>query len=652
MANFPHLQLAYVGKLRATFRADKRKNPEVEAVKSQRGQHAATLRGILEGLEGHYEVITAERQQAGLPPIAANAGFLLRLPEGANADGIAYALGVELVAEADGGYILVATEDLSFARIKEVLTQFETGQDGGGTAASMLEVFSGPDDLRRISRILAPNVLQHWPFADDQTFLFDLSVQTAASLRTVSFPRVKKRKTETDAEFAIRKRTVRDAVLITASDRWSEAAESRFGELMDLVHYYEGTLVLGMANDPEQVAARGVVFADCFQVRVRMTGRGFKDVVLNSPHLFEVALPEDVEVSAPGATPGDSPQVQVSAPAADAPTVCVIDSGIEEAHLWLAPAIDSVASRCFLPGMATNAVQDQAPGAGHGTRVAGAVLYPDAVPQTGNLQPIAWIQNARVLNAAGKIPEELSPPRYMQEIVEHCAASLRATKIFNHSIGCEVPCPTTRMTAWAAKIDELSALHDVLFIQSAGNLRMTGANQTNPGIYEHLQANRNYPDYLLEDSSRVANPAQSLQALTVGAISGAVFANGDQKSFADELGQSSPFSRTGFGMWQAVKPDVVEVGGDLLRTIGGLAMPAPHKDLSVELLCATHNGAPAIAKDGFGTSYAAPKVANVAAHLQGLFPAASPLLYRALIVQSARWPAWAETMRTRTACCG
>jgi hypothetical protein len=54
-----------------------------------------------------------------------------------------------------------------------------------------------------------------------------------------------------------------------------------------------------------------------------------------------------------------------------------------------------------------------------------------------------------------------------------------------------------------------------------------------------------------------------------------------------------------------------------------------------------HN-APAYSKDGAGTSFAAPKVAHIAAHIQNLFPAASPLLYRALIVQSARWPGWAE----------
>ncbi len=51
---------------------------------------------------------------------------------------------------------------------------------------------------------------------------------------------------------------------------------------------------------------------------------------------------------------------------------------------------------------------------------------------------------------------------------------------------------------------------------------------------------------------------------------------------------------------------------------------------------------PAYDRDASGTSYAAPKVARLAAELQRLLPAESTLLYRALIVQSARWPGWAE----------
>ena len=51
---------------------------------------------------------------------------------------------------------------------------------------------------------------------------------------------------------------------------------------------------------------------------------------------------------------------------------------------------------------------------------------------------------------------------------------------------------------------------------------------------------------------------------------------------------------------------------------------------------------PAYNRDESETSFAAPKVARIAAALNRILPDQSALLYRALIVQAARWPNWAE----------
>ena len=199
------------------------------------------------------------------------------------------------------------------------------------------------------------------------------------------------------------------------------------------------------------------------------------------------------------------------------------------------------------------------------------------------------------------------------------------------------------MSAWAAKLDELSHAADVLFLQSAGNIDSGVGNQANPGLRTHLAAGLKHPDQLLVDSSRIANPAHSLHALTVGSVAQETFDRPLSRSFAQETGQISGFSRTGFAPpWSAVKPDVVEFGGDVAHE-----KAAPHRirndpESCVELLNSTLHGESAFAKNGAGTSFAAPKVAHIAAQLQQLLPDASPLLYRALIVQSARWPAWAE----------
>jgi hypothetical protein len=375
-----------------------------------------------------------------------------------------------------------------------------------------------------------------------------------------------------------------------------------------------------------------------------MNGAGFRDVILNFAHLFDVTLPPEVQQEVGALEPRrDEDELIVHPPSADAPTVCVIDSGIEEGHRWLAPAMDSATSHCFLPGTDPNDVADYVRPQGHGTRVAGAVLYPSQIPITGEIEPVAWLQNARVLNEHNQLPESLSPEEYLSQVVSHFHTAPRFTKIFNHSINARVPCPKRRMTSWGAKIDQLSHEREVLFIQSAGNQDRDNGDHANPGLCDHLDAGMQPPDHQLEASMRVANPAQSLHALTVGSISASSVDNGDARSFASGEFQPSGFSRAGYGEpWSVVKPEVVEIGGDLVYSLSRPRLIRQHPDVAIELLNSTMQGAPAYSKDGVGTSFAAPKVAHIAAHLQSIFPSTSPLLYRALIVQSARWPGWAE----------
>ena len=286
---------------------------------------------------------------------------------------------------------------------------------------------------------------------------------------------------------------------------------------------------------------------------------------------------------------------------------------------------------------------------GHGTRVSGAVLYGEEVAKNGAPKLPFWIQNARVLNEQNKMPEEVFPPEVLRVVVEQFHNGPRQTRIFNHSINASGYCRTRYMSAWAAEIDLLSSTYDILIVQSAGNLPTLG---TAPylGVKDHLDAGRQYPRYLYEDSARIANPAQSLQALTVGSVAYGAFEEGGWRSFASEDAHPSAFSRSGPGIWSVIKPEVVEYGGDDSRTQnapadvrdGGIAEACP------ELVRSTmFPPGPAYDRDVVGTSFAAPKVARIAARLQGILPEEPALLYRALIVQSARWPEWAEGLLTQ-----
>jgi len=151
-------------------------------------------------------------------------------------------------------------------------------------------------------------------------------------------------------------------------------------------------------------------------------------------------------------------------------------------------------------------------------------------------------------------------------------------------------------------------------VQSAGNLQTNGPAPY-IGIKEQLDAGKPYPTYLSEPSSRIANPAQSLQALTVGSIAYGDFQQDDWSTFGQEDGHPSSFSRSGPGIWNVIKPEVVEYGGDDCRTsnnpvevrAGAIAGACP------ELVRSTmYPPGPAYDRDAIGTSFAAPKVARIA----------------------------------------
>ena len=127
----------------------------------------------------------------------------------------------------------------------------------------------------------------------------------------------------------------------------------------------------------------------------------------------------------------------------------------------------------------------------------------------------------------------------------------------------------------------------------------------------------------------------------------ATFESGGWRSFAAENGHPSAFSRAGLGIWYSIKPEVVEYGGDCLvsgTTSPSVDTPQVGRDCYPELVRSTMHGGPAFDRDEVGTSFAAPKVAKIAARLQSVLPEESCLLYRALIAQSAHWPQWANSL--------
>ena len=247
--------------------------------------------------------------------------------------------------------------------------------------------------------------------------------------------------------------------------RWDDLRITREQEVEHFVTSYGGT-ILNILDEQAVEAA----LPDSFTVRIEIVGRGLRDFVLNYPYLFEVVEPEEIELPqlARPAREAEEPAVTLRPPDPRAPVVCVIDSGIQENHRLLQPAIAAESSHCFLPGRPGEDVADYVRPGGHGTRVAGAILYGEAVPREGIFQNPCWLQNARVLDDDNKMPERLFPPALLRSVVERYHHGLRRTRIFNHSITAVAPCRLRHMSAWAAEIDVLLAQYDILLIQMPG----------------------------------------------------------------------------------------------------------------------------------------------------------------------------------------
>ncbi len=609
--------------------------------RSNRAGHGTTLRGRVANAATAWKDRQEERLREGLPEIK-GIPLLLKIDPTLDIDALRQTFEFEIVSEEEDGFVIVASEDLSLGVFQQKLDDFMASIEGSANVAKILDLREDETQEERLRRILSETLLKEWPtIPDDTPYICDISIACAGIWEV---PRKPSRDPRWKAETWARKENEWSRRRLEAYIKWDELKAERQETLESIIRHYGGRVLLDVDNRSVDAPS----LPDSFTLRVQLPGKGLKDLVLNFPYVFEVTEPDDIELPQQmerelrkiGAA------INLRAPGPDAPAVCVIDSGIQQEHLLLEPAIDKETSRCFLPGLATTEVSDYVKPGGHGTRVAGAVIHGEEIPKAGAVQLDAWVQNARILDANCDLPKEMFPPAVIREVVRHFHEGKRKTRIFNHSINADAPCRTVHMSAWAAEIDRLCHEYDVLIVQSVGNIKRSRP-APRPGIQELLAGGRPYPDYLSEACCRLANPAQSLQALTVGSVAYGAFEQDGYRSFVANAGEPSAFSRTGLGLWDTIKPEVVEFGGDNLRTGGdhpSVSTPTFAKPCYPELVRSTMHGGPAFDRDEVGTSFSAPKVTRIAARLQATLPDEPCLLYRALIVQSARWPDWAEDL--------
>ncbi|MCL1473937.1 S8 family peptidase [Argonema antarcticum A004/B2] len=545
---------------------------------------------------------------------------------------------IEIISELEDGYIIGASADTNLSELQNKIEKFLNNKSGGGVVAKILNIL---DKNQHPEFILSPKLLQEWDqIIDEQVYIVEVGISclgTRTKLR--EYPEQKNYKNPENYVKAINK-WIDDRDL--TYQEWDDLASQRQEDLLKFIANpkYHGELLSSFVEDTPQLAT----IPDSFSCLLQISGLGLKDLVFNFPYVFEVTEQDNIyEPDLPEREiyGGENVSFKLESPDENFPTVCIIDSGIQEQHPLLKNAIDSKNSISWIPSE-INLTADMVSNGGHGTRVAGAVIYPINIPRQGNYKAVCWLQNARILDKNCRLSDKLYPPELLEDIVRFYY-NQTATRIFNHSIAGDAPCRTRYMSAWASTIDKLSYEQDILFIVAAGNIPLD-SYQTSPrlSVKHHLLASRAYPDYLTENSCRIANPAQSFQALTVGSITLDSFRDLSYSSLGGK-NEPSPFSCSALGIWDTIKPEVVEYGGDILKDENQPPNLICSSSTSPELVRSTlgSTASPLVAADTFGTSFAAPRVTHIAARLATEFPNESCLLYRGLIVQSARWPDWA-----------
>lgn len=323
---------------------------------------------------------------------------------------------------------------------------------------------------------------------------------------------------------------------------------------------------------------------------------------------------------------------EVADPGEGAPGVVVLDSGLTTGHPLLKAAVGDAQS--FLPG---EEAHDEN---GHGTHVGGLALYGDfeRCLRAGAFVPTLRLFSGRILdkdneNKTGFVEN------HIEQAVRYFTDNYNC-RIFNLSLGdANKPYTGGHVKGLSVVLDTLSRELGVLFVVSAGNHRIGEESPDGLGWRD------DYPFYLLEDTWRIIEPAPALNALTVGSLARHNQTYNSQRYPLDpselpvaQPDQPSPFSRAGFSVDGAIKPELLAHGGNwAINTRGGHALMERVAGLGV--VSANHRfaaGHPFTVD--IGTSMAAPQVAHLAASVLREHPDANANFIRALLCLNAAMP--------------
>ncbi|MEQ1546077.1 S8 family peptidase [Methyloglobulus sp.] len=309
-----------------------------------------------------------------------------------------------------------------------------------------------------------------------------------------------------------------------------------------------------------------------------------------------------------------------------APSVCILDTGVNNAHPLLQSVADTNDMHTYHSDWGTDDRN------GHGTNMAGLSVYGDLTEALANPLPIHLthrLESVKITPNPGYHTDKKLYGAITRESIARVEITADRQRVFCMAVSTTDDRDRGRPSSWSAALDAITSGYEDeqqrLVILSAGNT---------DSQYRHLYPNNNLTD-------EVHDPGQSWNALTVGGYT--------EKAWLDTVtnpgwsplappGGLAPASCTSMA-WQKtwpIKPDIVMEAGNMATNPA--YVEADYIDDALQLLTTGHQFVLGKQLVSFGdTSAAAALAANLAAKVQALYPGSWPETIRALLIHSAQW---------------
>lgn len=284
---FAHLPLVLRHRGSAKLPGGGKSSPQTKENRSARGPHVASLNTSARNLTTNWKAQQDKRQQAqDLPGLPAGKPILVKVDPGLDLDVLREKFDFEIVAEQEEGFVLVASEDIDLTKFTDMVNAFAVEIHGSATIASVHKLYDDPGQADRLQRVLSERLLQQWPsIGYDQEFVVDVGIACTGTIQIPDAP--KRGKRDANANWA-RKQSEWAQQRTDAYDAWDTLCSNRQSEIIAFVQDYEAEII-SMVHDN---ALNAAVLPDSFTIRIKISGLGFKDLVLNYPFVFEVVEPE------------------------------------------------------------------------------------------------------------------------------------------------------------------------------------------------------------------------------------------------------------------------------------------------------------------------------------------------------------------------